>query len=217
MMKPSDAPLQPSLPPARNRLLAQLRAAVVLLALGTLLLGVAYPLAVTGIAQVAFPDQANGSLIEMDTERYVGSELLGQHFTSPEYFWGRPSASTPPYNPLDSRGSNLSPANPALIDAVNARVSALRKADPKNAQPVPADLVTASASGLDPHISVRAAQYQAGRVARARRLKEEQVMEFIDAHTEWPWLGFLGPARVNVLKLNMALDAGSGIRAPERK
>jgi potassium-transporting ATPase KdpC subunit len=183
-----------------------IRPAVVLLALFTLVTGLFYPLAVTGLAQAIFPAQANGSLIEQNG-RIVGSALIGQPFDAPEYFWGRPSATAPfPYNAAASSGSNLGPSNPALIDAVRARVAALRAADPGNAEPAPVDLVTASGSGLDPHISVAAALYQASRVARSRGLDTAVVGQLIERYTEGPQLGLLGGPRVNVLKLNLALD-----------
>lgn len=173
----------------------------------TLLTGVVYPLVVTGIVQLAFPRQANGSLVERDG-RLVGSELLGQTFTSPRYFWGRPSATSPqPYNGGSSSGSNLGPSNPALADAVRKRVAALHAADPTNSQAVPADLVTASGSGLDPHISPAAALYQVSRVARARGWQESRVRELVTAYTEGRTLNLLGEPRVNVLELNLALDA----------
>lgn len=184
----------------------QIRAAIVSLALFTLLTGLAYPLAVTAIAQWIFPHQANGSLIERDG-KVLGSELIGQSFTDPKYFWGRPSATSPyPYNAAASSGSNLGPANPSLVQAVRERVDALRAADPGNNLPIPVDLVTASASGLDPQISVAAALYQAPRVARERGLSEEQVRMLVKQNTEGFQLGFLGEMRVNVLALNLALD-----------
>jgi len=188
-------------------MMAQLRPALMSLILLTLLTGVAYPLMVTGLAQVIFPYQANGSLIVKDG-RVVGSALIGQVFDDPKYFWGRPSA-TSPYgdNAGSSSGSNLSPTNPALISAVQGRVDALRAADPDNKTPVPVDLVTASGSGLDPHISPAAALYQISRVARARELAPEAVRTLVDQHTEGRQLGFLGEPRVNVLTLNLALDA----------
>jgi K+-transporting ATPase ATPase C chain len=187
---------------------ALLRPAAVLLALLTLLTGLLYPLAVTGLAQVIFPAQANGSLIRrVEDGRVVGSTLIGQPFSDPRYFWGRPSATSPfPYNAAASSGSNLGPSNPALIDAVQARVAALRAADPGNTEPVPVDLVTASGSGLDPDISVAAALYQASRVAHAHGLDAAVVDQLVDKYTEGPQLGLLGEPRVNVLKLNLALD-----------
>jgi K+-transporting ATPase ATPase C chain len=189
---------------------ALLRPAVVLLALFTLLTGLLYPLAVTGLAQVVFPFQANGSLIRGGVDgRVLGSALIGQPFADPRYFWGRPSATTPfPYNAAASAGSNLGPSNPALVEAVPARVAALRAVDPGNSQPVPVDLVTASGSGLDPDISVAAALYQAPRVARARGLDIGVVRQLVTKRVEGGPLGFLrlGEPRVNVLKLNLALD-----------
>jgi K+-transporting ATPase ATPase C chain len=167
---------------------------------------VLYPLAVTGLARLAFPAQAGGSLIVRDG-RVVGSRLVGQAFDDPRFFWGRPSATRPaPYDASASSGSNLGPANPALAAAVRARIGALRAADSGATGPVPVDLVTASASGLDPHISPAAAEFQAGRVARARGLDAEAVRALVRAHTEGPTLGLLGEARVNVLELNLALE-----------
>jgi K+-transporting ATPase ATPase C chain len=184
-----------------------LRPAVVIFAALTLITGVLYPLAVTGIARAAFPAQAAGSLIEKDG-KVVGSALIGQNFSDPKNFWSRPSATSPmPNNAANSSGSNLGPLNPALIDAVKGRVDALKGADPNNHEPVPVDLVTASASGLDPDISVAAAYYQAGRVARARGLSVAQVQALIEANREGESFGFLGEPRVNVLRLNLALSA----------
>jgi K+-transporting ATPase ATPase C chain len=182
------------------------RPAIVTLALLTLVTGVAYPLAVTGLAQALFSHQANGSLIVEDGQA-IGSELIGQPFDDPRYFWGRLSATAPfPYNAAASSGSNLGPLNPGLVEVAQARSDALRAADPGNAAPIPVDLVTASASGLDPHISVAAALYQVPRVARARGLGEEQVRSLVAQFTEGRQLGILGEPRVNVLQLNLALD-----------
>ena len=186
---------------------AILRPALVLFAVLTALTGIAYPLIVTAVAQLAFPDQAAGSLILRDG-RPVGSSLIGQAFSDPKYVWGRPSATGPmPYNASNSGGSNQGPLNPALADAAKGRIEALRAADPGNTAPVPVDLVTASGSGLDPHVSVAAAQYQAGRVAKARQLALPRVQQLIEQHTEGRLLGFIGEPRVNVLRLNLALDA----------
>lgn len=184
-----------------------LRASLLMLLVMTVITGVLYPLAVTGVAHVAFPHQADGSLIVRDGH-VVGSRLIGQPFDDPRYFWGRPSATSPqPYNGAASAGSNLGPTNPALADAVRQRIAALHAADPGNTQPVPVDLVTASASGLDPEISPAAAQYQLARVARARHLDVAQVRQLVAAHTQGRWLGLFGEPRVNVLALNLALDA----------
>ena len=183
-----------------------LRPALFLLAIFTILTGLLYPLAVTGLAQALFPRQANGSLI-MSGGSAVGSELIGQPFDNPRYFWGRPSLTAGiAYNASASGGSNLGPANPALAEVVAARLAALVAADPANTQPVPVDLVTASGSGLDPHISLAAALYQAPRVVRARGLDESAVHQLVLAHVEGRQLGLLGEPRVNVLKLNLALD-----------
>jgi K+-transporting ATPase ATPase C chain len=184
-----------------------LRPALVLFALLTLLTGVAYPLIVTGIAQAVFPHQASGSLMMRDGKA-VGSSLIGQNFSDPKNFWGRPSATGPmPYNAAASSGSNQGPLNPALVEAVKARVQALRAADPKSAAAVPVDLVTASASGLDPHMSPAAARYQVARVAKARGLPLDKVLALVDAQTEYPLFGLIGEPQVNVLKLNLALQA----------
>ncbi|GAB3388496.1 potassium-transporting ATPase subunit C [Azotobacter armeniacus] len=183
------------------------RPAVSLFLLLSAVTGLAYPLAVTGIAQAVFPEQAAGSLIFKDAQ-VIGSELIGQHFSTPQYFWGRPSATAPqPYNADASSGSNQGPLNPALAAAVEARLEALHAADPGNAQPVPVDLVTASASGLDPHISPAGALWQVPRVARARGLTEAQVRSLVEGHAEGRQWWLLGEPRVNVLKLNLALDA----------
>ncbi|AVG43086.1 potassium-transporting ATPase subunit KdpC [Achromobacter insolitus] len=183
-----------------------LRPALVVFAALSLVTGLAYPFLTTGIAAAVFPHEAAGSLIKQDN-RIVGSELIGQAFSSPGYFWGRPSATAPmPYNGAGSSGSNLGPRNPALADAIQSRIAALKAADPDNPVPVPVDLVTASGSGLDPHISPAAAAYQAARVARARNLSRTDVDALIQAHTERPWLGVLGDPAVNVLTLNLALD-----------
>lgn len=188
-------------------MLSTLRPALVVFAVLTALTGVAYPLLVTGIAQFAFPEQAGGSLLLRDGKP-VGSSLIGQNFSDPKYVWGRPSATGPMANNASaSSGSNQGPLNPALTDAVKGRIEALRAAEPGNTAPVPVDLVTASASGLDPHVSVAAALYQATRVAKARGLPTEQVRRLIEQHTEAQLFGFLGEPRVNVLKLNLALDA----------
>ena len=180
------------------------RAALVLLVL-TLITGVVYPFAVTAIAAAAFPKQANGSLIER-RGKVVGSALIGQPFSDPKYFWSRPSATSPAYNAAASSGSNLGPLNPALTDAVKARIAALRDADPSATAGVPVDLVTASGSGLDPHISPAAAAYQVARVAHARGLSVTEVQRLVDTATEGRQLGLLGEPRVNVLLLNLALD-----------
>jgi len=183
-----------------------IRPAIVLLLIMTLITGVVYPLMVTGIAQVVFPAQAAGSLIVRNGAA-VGSRLIGQSFSDPRYFWSRPSATSPqPYNGLASSGSNQGPLNPALTDAVKSRVDALRAADTANTAPVPVDLVTASASGLDPDISVAAADYQAARVARARGIAPDVVLALVAKHTQGRFLGVIGEPRVNVLELNLALD-----------
>lgn len=182
-----------------------LRPAIVLFVALSAVTGIVYPLAVTGIAKAVFPAQAAGSLIEAGGKT-VGSALIGQNFSDPKNFWGRPSATSPmAYNAANSSGSNQGPLNPALIDAVKGRIAALQAADPENKQPIPVDLVTASASGLDPHISVAAAHYQASRIARLRGLSAAQVDALIAQQTEGQLLGFIGEPRVNVLALNLAL------------
>lgn len=187
-----------------------LRPAVVLLGAFTLVTGIAYPLAVTVVAQVVCPAQAHGSLLERDGQ-VVGSALIGQSFDDARYFWGRPSATSPvPYDARSSTGSNLGPSNPALLTSVADRVSALRAAHPEHSNPVPVDLVTASGSGLDPHISPAAARFQVGRVARARGLPEDRIRALVEAYVEGRSLGLLGEARVNVLRLNLALDELTG-------
>ena len=188
-------------------MLAHVRAALVSLVVFTVVTGILYPLIVTGIAQAVFPYQANGSVIVKDG-RPVGSALIGQPFDDPKYFWSRPSATSPfPDNAGSSSGSNLSPTNPDLVKAVQGRVDALRAADPGNTAPVPVDLVTASGSGLDPHISPAAALYQVPRVAKARGLAPRAVRQLVERHTEGRFLGLLGEPRVNVLALNLALDS----------
>ncbi|WP_114969793.1 potassium-transporting ATPase subunit KdpC [Rhodoferax ferrireducens] len=184
-----------------------LRPALVLFFILTLVTGVAYPLLVTGVAQSLFATQAGGSLILRDGKP-VGSSLIGQNFSEPQHFWGRPSATGPmPYNASASSGSNQGPLNPALTDAIKGRIEALRAADPGNTAPVPVDLVTASASGLDPHISPAAANFQVARVAKARGLPTDKVQSLVAQQTEPPLLPFLGEPRVNVLQLNLALEA----------
>jgi K+-transporting ATPase ATPase C chain len=186
-----------------------LRPALVLFVILTMLTGVAYPLVVTGLAQILFPSQAHGSLIVRGSKT-VGSALIGQSFSDPAHFWGRPSATGPmSNNAAASSGSNQGPMNPALLDAVKARVAALRAVDPFNTAAIPIDLVTASASGLDPHISLAGAQYQLDRVAKARKLPLEVVQNLIDQSTQRPILRLLGEPVVNVLQLNLALDAHS--------
>ena len=193
-------------------MLSQLRPALVALGIFTILTGLVYPLVVTGIAQVIFPSQANGSLIVRNGQP-VGSALIGQSFDDPKYFWGRLSATSPaPYTAFNgdkltgSSGSNYGPLNPALLEAVQARIKALQEADPDNKAPIPVDLVTASGSGLDPHMSPAAAAYQVGRVAQARGLRADAVRQLVAQHTEGRTLGLLGEPRVNVLALNLALD-----------
>jgi len=186
---------------------ALIRPALVLFVLLALLTGIAYPLVVTAITHVLFPAQAAGSLIVRDGKP-IGSRLIGQSFSDPKYFWGRPSATTPqPYNALASNASNLGPLNPALVDAIKPRIAALRAADPGNTAPVPVDLVTASGSGLDPEISIAAANYQVARIARARGVAPLVVQSLIVAHRRGRDFGILGEPRVNVLELNLALDS----------
>jgi K+-transporting ATPase ATPase C chain len=190
-------------------MLSELRPAVLILLVLTIVTGVVYPLVVTAIGQIVFPDQANGSLIERDG-KVLGSSLIGQPFSDPKYFWPRPSATGPvPYNAGASSGSNQGPLNPALTEAVTGRIEALRAADPGQTEAVPVDLVTASGSGLDPHISPAAAAYQVPRVAHARGLPDDRVRALVAEHTEGRQLGILGEPRVNVLLLNLALDAAS--------
>lgn len=171
----------------------------------TLVTGVAYPLLITAAAQLVFPHQANGSLLQRDGT-LVGSELIGQQFDDARYFWGRPSATTPAYNAAASTGSNLGPTNPAQLDAVRGRVEALKKTMPQQKGLVPVDLVTASGSGLDPHISPAAATFQIERVAKARAITVQQLRGLVTAHTQQRQLGILGEPRINVLQLNIALD-----------
>jgi K+-transporting ATPase ATPase C chain len=191
-------------------MLRTFRDSLLMLVALTLVTGVVYPLVVTGIAQLAMRDAANGSIVERDGKA-VGSTLIGQPFSDPKYFWSRPSATTPmPYNAGASTGSNLGPTNSALTDAVKGRIEALRAADPGNTAPVPVDLVTASASGLDPHISPAAAEYQVARVARVRGLDSARVRELVARNTQGRQLGFLGEPVVNVLQLNLALDKMGG-------
>lgn len=193
-------------PPIPSTLTTLAGQAAGMLAVLTLITGVAYPLVVTGIAKVAFPDQANGSLIVKD-QKVIGSTLIGQPFEDPKHFWSRLSATTPgAYNAGASTGSNLGPTNEALTKNAKARVDALQAADPENKAPIPVDLVTSSASGLDPHISPAAAEYQVHRVAKARGIPEERIRAIVAKHTEDRDLGFLGERRVNVLLLNLELD-----------
>jgi len=187
-------------------MLKELKPALLMLALLTVLTGALYPALVTGLAQALFPHQANGSLIGQGG-KVVGSELIGQPFSDPKYFWGRPSATGPiPDNAGASTGSNLGPLNPALEETVKSRIDALKASDPTQTAPIPVDLVTASGSGLDPHISPAAARWQAPRIARLRGLNEAGVMQLIEAHTQGRQFGLLGEPRVNVLTLNLALD-----------
>ncbi len=188
-------------------MIAQFRAAVVAFVAFSLITGLLYPLAVTGVAQVIFPQQANANLI-VQNGKVLGSTLIGQPFDDPRYFWGRLSATSPyPDNAAASSGSNLGPTNPALIEEVRARIDALHAADPHNAALIPVDLVTSSGSGLDPDISPAAAEYQVGRVARARGMSEDAVRQLVAQYTQGRTFGILGEPRVNVLELNLALDA----------
>jgi K+-transporting ATPase ATPase C chain len=192
--------------------LKSVRTAIITIALFTLITGVIYPLLVTGLAQVVYPGKANGSLLKKEG-KVVGSELIGQQFSDSKYFWSRPSATSPfAYNAAASTGSNYGPLNPALLDVAKKRIQDLRSADSSNTRPIPVDLVTASGSGLDPHISVAAALYQIGRVARSRNLTEAQIRPIVDQNTEGRQLGFLGEPSVNVLKLNLALDSFQSTR-----
>ncbi len=189
-------------------MIKHLQPAVILFVIFTVLTGVVYPAIVTGLAQLLFPHQANGSLMTDSNGKIIGSNLIGQAFSDPGHFWGRPSATGPfPYNAGASSGSNLGPTNPALADAVKARIEALKAADTNNKAPVPVDLVTASGSGLDPHISPAAAEYQINRVAKARHIAPEKLRALVEANTEARQWGMFGEPRVNVLALNLTLDA----------
>ncbi len=186
--------------------LEQLKTSILSLIVLSVLTGVLYPLGITGLAQVLFPRQANGSLI-LKEGKPIGTALIGQPFDDPKYFWSRLSATSPqPYNASNSSGSNLGPTNPALLQEIQGRIDALRKADPDNHEPIPVDLVTSSASGLDPHISPAAAYYQVKRVAKVRGVSEQSVRELVDRHTTGRFLGLLGEPAVNVLELNLDLD-----------
>lgn len=207
-MTPTSSPRQER-PTNASSLLGTFARAAVLLASLSVLTGVLYPLAVTAVAQLAFPTKASGDLLRGADGAVIGARSVGQSFDDPRYVWGRPSATRTPYDAHDSAGSNLGPTNPALRARVIARIAALRAADPENDAPVPVDLVTASGSGLDPHVSPAAARYQAARVARARGLPEDRVLALIEAHTEGRDLGILGEPRVNVLALNLSLDRAS--------
>ena len=187
-------------------LIAQIRPAIVSFFLLTVITGILYPLLVTGIAQTVFHKQAQGSLIISSDGKVIGSSLIGQNFDDSKYFWGRISATSPVYNASSSSGSNLGPSNPALIDEVKGRVTALKAADPNNTAPIPVDLVTSSASGLDPHISLAAAYYQLARVAHVRGLSEEVLKTIVNQYTQGRFLGLLGEPVVNVLQINLALD-----------
>lgn len=187
----------------------QIRPAILLFVILSIITGVIYPLLITGIAQVSFHKKANGSLVYVN-ERPAGSLLIGQPFDDPKYFWGRPSATSPvPFNAAASSGSNLGPSNPALLDAVKARIKTLKEADPDNKNPIPVDLVTSSASGLDPHISLAAAYYQVSRVSRARGLPQDYVREIVSRYTCGRFLGIIGEPVVNVLEANLALDSNN--------
>ena len=189
-------------------MIKHLKPAIILFVLLTVLTGVIYPITITGLAQLVFPVQANGSLITDNRGKVISSALIGQAFNDPSHFWGRPSATAPyPYNAGASKGSNLGPTNPALIDAIKIRLQTLKDIDPDNKAPVPVDLITASASGLDPHISPAAANYQIKRIAKARNLTATQLHNLIATNTESRLWGFLGEPRVNVLTLNLSLDA----------
>ena len=187
-------------------LLAQIRPAIVSFILLTAITGILYPLLVTGIAQTVFHKQAEGSLITSSDGKILGSSLIGQNFDDPKYFWSRISATSPVYNASSSSGSNLGPSNPALLDEVKGRITALKSADPSNNDPIPVDLVTSAGSGLDPHISLAAANYQLARVARVRGLTPETVKTIVDQNTQGRFLGLLGEPVVNVLQVNLALD-----------
>jgi K+-transporting ATPase ATPase C chain len=187
-------------------LLAQIRPAIVSFILFTAITGVLYPLFVTGIAQTIFHKQAEGSLIVSADGKILGSSLIGQNFDDPKYFWGRISATSPAYNASSSSGSNLGPSNPALLDEVKGRITALKAADPGNNDPIPVDLVTSSGSGLDPHISLAAAQYQLARVARVRGITQGEAQKIIDQNTQGRFLGLMGEPVVNVLQVNLVLD-----------
>ena len=188
-------------------MLKQIKPAIIMLLVWTVITGMLYPLIVTGLSQLFFPKQANGSLMVDANAKIIGSELIGQAFSDPSYFWGRPSATSPyPYNAAASSGSNLGPTNPVLVETVQTRIQSLKAADPENQQPIPVDLITASASGLDPHISPAAANYQLSRVAKARNMSRVKLRALVETHTEpRQWL-ILGEPRVNVLSLNLALD-----------
>jgi K+-transporting ATPase ATPase C chain len=188
-------------------MIKHLKPALILFLALSVLTGVVYPLVVTVLAQAIFPEEANGSLLTDKKGKVVGSELIGQQFSEPKYFWGRPSATSPnAYNAAASSGSNFGTNNPALVDAVKARIEALKAVDVDNKAPIPVDLITASGSGLDPHISIAAANYQINRVAKARHVSQEKIRALVQENTESRQLGFLGEPRVNVLKLNVALD-----------